>query len=95
MLIIEQITPAELPQLCFNFLFLVIRPLVSATTLLQIVVLLFQSRVAPRILTPNISLILTFGDSGLVYWIRTTNSNFAYRFRNPLWSIFGLILNYN
>ena len=26
----EQITPAELPQLCFNFLFLVIRPLVSA-----------------------------------------------------------------
>ena len=35
------------------------------TTLLQIVVLLFQSRVAPRILTPNISLLLTFGDSGL------------------------------
>ena len=30
MLINEQITPAELPQLCFNFLFLVIRPLVSA-----------------------------------------------------------------
>ena len=58
-MLMNRFSPSELPQLCFNFLFLVIRPLVSANNFVtDNVDLLFKSRVAPRILTPNISLLL-------------------------------------